>query len=151
MLYGIKWLLNISFIDIMYLYVCYIMHDLYEFSQSGEQAFLQVRSLQMACRRLYIYHSYSRKLSDRVEHHLSYLWIFLWLLGTFWSLRNHLYTPKHQKKLFLLAENGYPGQRIARYRARKLSQLERCMGLHVLRTFFTVSVISEPSDGFCEL
>ena len=40
---------------------------------------------------------------------------------------------------------------LARYRARKLSQLTRFMGLVILRTFFTVSVISEPPDGFWEL
>ena len=33
------------------------------------------------------------------------------------------------------------------YRARKLGQLERCMDLVILRTFFTVSVISERPEG----
>ena len=45
------------------------------------------------------FHFYSRKLSDHVEHRLSYLWIFLWPLGTTWSLRNRQYIKKVPKTI----------------------------------------------------
>ena len=44
-----------------------------------------------------IFHFYSRQLLDLVEQVLSYLWIFLWLLGTNSSLRNPLYIKKCTK------------------------------------------------------
>ena len=46
-----------------------------------------------------IFHFYSRQLLDLVEQVLSYLWIFLWLLGTNSSLRNPLYIKKFTKNL----------------------------------------------------
>ena len=44
-----------------------------------------------------IFHFYSRQLLDLVEQVVSYLWLFLWLLETIWSLRNHLYIKKSTK------------------------------------------------------
>ena len=61
--------------------------------------FLHFSQIYMLCRRVQIFHFYSRKLSDRVEQHLSYLWIFLWPLGTSWSLRNCSYMKKYRKKV----------------------------------------------------
>ena len=46
-----------------------------------------------------IFHFYSRQLLDLVEQVLSYLWIFLWLLGTNSSLRNPLYIKNFTKNL----------------------------------------------------
>ena len=46
-----------------------------------------------------IFHFYSRQLLDLVEQDVSYLWLFLWLLGTSWSLRNRLYIKKCTKNL----------------------------------------------------
>ena len=51
-----------------------------------------------------IFHFYSRQLLDLVEQVLSYLWIFLWLLGTNSSLRNPLYIKKYAKKVYLHAQ-----------------------------------------------
>ena len=51
-----------------------------------------------------IFHFYSRQLLDLVEQVLSYLWIFLWLLGTNSSLRNPLYIKKFTKNLRIHAQ-----------------------------------------------
>ena len=49
-------------------------------------------------------------------------------------------------------DDPYPGLDFsAIYRTRKLSQLALFMDLVILRTLFTVSVISKPPDGFWAL
>ena len=68
-----------------------------------------------------IFHFYSRQLLDLVEQVLSYLWIFLWLLGTNSSLRNPLYIKKSPKKVRTHAQ-GVPLVRGVRDIARSTNQ-----------------------------
>ena len=48
--------------------------------------------------KIWKYHSIISKLSDLVEEHLSYLWIYFGRLGDVWDFRNWIFQKKSSKK-----------------------------------------------------
>ena len=111
-----------------------IIYDSHHFLQYGHQTVCKLCGLYMLCRSLKHFHFYSRKLSDRVEHHLSYLQIFLWLLETKNSLRNRLYSQKSRKIAEPITAHS-PGQLLARYITCQASEQPHII-LPVMMFFF---------------